>query len=221
MAENNYKNLTPAERVAKGGTAVNAVISIPEIQECFTMLGHTPEVMNNGLNLHDSVIRLMAKQVSEYGEQYAATENLHMKWAIAKKWYNRNLKLARIFLKDDPHAVTSLVLNGRRKGSVTGWCKDANLFYSNMVNNPVFIDKMSHTGCSAEAILNDHQLVKDVEMAQVKQNDESGEAQAATLARDNAIDEFLEWTAVFYEIADIALEDHPQWKERLGILERS
>lgn len=45
------------------------------------------------------------------------------------------------------------------------------------------------------------------------------ETQAATQARDEALDDLQEWMGDFVSIARIALEDQPQYIEMLGIVE--
>jgi hypothetical protein len=46
---------------------------------------------------------------------------------------------------------------------------------------------------------------------------EKGEAQAATEARDKALDNLQEWMSDYIAVARIALEDEPQLMEMLGI----
>ena len=53
------------------------------------------------------------------------------------------------------------------------------------------------------------------------QEKEKGEAQAATKARDAAIDELQDWLSDYLAIAKVALEDNPQLLEGLGVLVRS
>lgn len=57
--------------------------------------------------------------------------------------------------------------------------------------------------------------------AKTRQEKEKGEAQAATKERDAKLDALDQWFDDFKEIAIIALDDSPQWREKLGFLERS
>ena len=63
--------------------------------------------------------------------------------------------------------------------------------------------------------------VKALEAANLAQEKEKGEAQAATQKRDAAMDELQDWLSDYLGIAKIALEENPQLLEGLGILQRA
>lgn len=62
--------------------------------------------------------------------------------------------------------------------------------------------------------------VKEVESKLAAQLKETGEAQAATEARDKALDALMDWMSDFRAIAKLALAGDPQQLEMLGIVTR-
>ena len=48
-----------------------------------------------------------------------------------------------------------------------------------------------------------------------------GDKQNATDERDQAFDELAAWMSDYLAAARVALEDHPQWLEKLGVLART
>lgn len=55
----------------------------------------------------------------------------------------------------------------------------------------------------------------------LQQKNETGEAQAATQARDKKLDELAKWVSDLRAVAKVALADDPQQLEKLGILART
>lgn len=80
---------------------------------------------------------------------------------------------------------------------------------------------MATYGYTAEKIAAEKALIAQLETAKQAQAKEKGEAQQATINRNNRLDNLDEWISEFRIIAKIALEENAQWLEKLGILERS
>ncbi len=221
MSLQNASNKTITQSLLQAKTALTNVTKIIEIQELFSALGYTPEKIAEGAALHTKVSDLIAKQKAEYGEQFAATKNREELQQAAEKQYKRTFKLARIAFEDDKAAENALELLGKRKQSISGWLDQTTLFYKNLIPNEEYLQKLITFGYTSEKLLAEKGAVEAVIDAIAKQKQETGEAQAATKERDEQIDLFFGWMSTFYKIADIALEDHPQWKEKIGLFERS
>ncbi len=221
MSQSRKDNLTIPQAMLKAYTALINIKNSPDMQVLFDKLGYTEEKILEGMELHKEVTDLIAKQKAEYGEQYAATKmrnELHKK---AHKNYISTLKIARIALEHDKSAESALLLSGKREKSLAGWIEQTTVFYNNLINNSDYMEKVASFGYTRERLLAEREQIEDVITASAKQKRESGAAQAATKKRNEVLDTFLSWMVTFYKIVEIALQDHAQWREKLGLFERS
>lgn len=204
-----------AQNLIQNGTNVDAILS------AMTAFGYDTTAMDAGKALLDKANELHAKQKQEYGEQFAATDELNLARENANKTYMKHVKLARIALSNDRGAFESLQLSGDRKQSISGWIQQAKTFYANALVSTSVKGALSKFTVSEEVLNAGQAAILDVESKLNAQLKEKGEAQAATEARDKAFDDLQEWVSQYVSIARIALEDEPQLLESLGIVEPS
>ena len=133
----------------------------------------------------------------------------------------RLVKVARVALKNNPGAVTKLSLSGTRKKSLSGWTAQATQFYKNALGDKEILTALKEFGMNEQKLKAGLNLVKAIETANLTQEEEKGQAQAATQTKDAAIDELQDWLSDYLAIAKIALEEDPQLLEGLGILQRA
>ncbi len=114
-----------------------------------------------------------------------------------------------------------LGLVGQRKKSFSGWSGQVDQFYTNALADTTILPLLQRFGVTQEKLTAAKQLADETKAANAAQQKETGEAQQATLVRDNAIDELSGWLSDFIAISRIALEEQPQLLETLGILKRS
>ena len=133
----------------------------------------------------------------------------------------RFVKVARVALKKDAGASTQLDLKGDRKRSLSGWLAQASQFYNNALSNKSVLSALKEFGITEPKLKAGLSELEAVEAANLLQEKEKGEAQAATQKRDVALDGLQDWLSDYLAIAKIALEDDPQLLEGLGVLQRS
>jgi hypothetical protein len=207
------------EEILSGARVALTNVRLAEIATAVSLMGFEEEQFLEGdalFNTLDEAVRIQAK---EYGEQYASTEEFNSLWALGKKSSKTSLKIARIVFADDTASQVELELNGKRKRSFSGWYIQVRKLYLGMTD--ARIKKMGRFGINKNRIGKELQAVEAIATANAAQAKERGEAQEATKARDLALDNLDDWLDVFYKIARIALEDMPQAREKLGLLERS
>lgn len=210
------KNRTIDERLLDAQVAIDNALGDSGILNALTVYGYNSAKINAGKALLTSALELVNKQKAEYGEQYEASEKVQKAWDEADKEYMKTVKVARIALKDDVKAQTSLMLSGKRKATLSGWIEQADAFYSNLTKDTALMNKMSAFGYSTAKLNTEYALVKKVKDANLEHEKEKGDAQDATQKRDIKIEELDAWMSDFKGIAYVALDENPQWLEKLG-----
>ena len=202
-------------------TAIDNALTDDEVKGFLGVFGYDETSLNAGKTLLDEASQLNQQQLKEYGDQYSATQEFTAKWETAKSDYTRFTKIARVAVKNDPAAYQKLGLSGPRKQSFSGLSSQIEQFYTNALADPSILAAFGRFGVTQQKLTSGKQNYDAAKAASVAQQNEKGEAQQATLARDNAVDALDDWLSDFTAIARIALEEKPQLLEKLGILERS
>jgi len=210
-----------AARLLAAQVAIDNAISDSEVKSLLTELGYDDTRLNEGKILLDTTNQLQQTQQKEYGDQFEATGALKESWEKADKEYMRFVKVARIALKSEHALYQKLDLSGIRKKTLSGWLAQAKQFYLNALADTVVLEKMAAYGMTQAKLEAGKTQIEETETANASQEKEKGEAQQATLERDNAVDLLEDWLSDFIAIARIALEEKPQLLEKLGIVEPS
>jgi len=213
-------NTTIDSKLLSSKSAVSNALSNSAIQAMLNSFGYTESILQEGMELCTTTDNLHSAQKKEYGEQYAATDELNELKVLANHQYIQDLRIARIALKGQRSTQESLLLSGRRKESLSGWLKQAKTFYTNALNTPEVLAGMGTYNRTQEHLEAGLTKVNAVEQAYAAQLKEKGEAQDATEKRDSAFDTMQEWMSDFKSIARIALESQPQYLEMLGIVKK-
>ena len=210
------QNAPLADRLLAAQLAIDAVLADASLQTVLNSYGYDVAAMTAARALYEQAEALTALQQKEYGEQHAATEVVEKAWEVAKAPYIRSLELARIAFRKDRLAQTTLALGGIRKQSLTGWLKQAEQFYRNILATPELVaglTKYSYTTAMLEA---EYELVLALREANLVQERERGQAHKATETRDEVLDELDEWLSDFRDVARIAFANDLQKLEGMG-----
>jgi hypothetical protein len=215
-----YSNLSIDGKLAASQQALANAASNPEIAALLAGFGYDAARIAEGQALYDAAQAAQVAQKQEYGEQYAASQAFETAWKTANETYMQLVKVARVAFSADPNAATALGIAGRRKPTYSGWLEQAQIFYTTALANAAFQTELARFGVTLQKLQDGQALVAAVVAAKQAQGTETAEAQAATQARDNALEALDAWMSDFIAIAKIALEG-TQLSEALGILERS
>lgn len=215
------KNNTIDSKLLSAQVAIENSLTNSTIKESLAPFKYDEVRLQAGKALYDAARAAQDKQKKEYGEQFEATDELDAAMSAANMIYMTHVKIARVALKSQRGASEALQLSGRRKQTYSGWIKQTNVFYTNALDTDNIKSALDAFGITTKKLKEGQAAVKEVESKLTAQLKEKGEAQAATLARDEALDELQEWMSDFVTIARIALENEAQYLEILGIIEPS
>ncbi len=200
--------------------AIDNALNNPTILN-LSNFGYTSAKIQQGKKLYTIAATAQLAQQHEAGGQVSATTVVNDAWETAKKTYSRMIKVTRVAFKRNSGVAVQLGLNGGRKKSLSGWLAQANQFYQNALGDKAVLTGLKEFGITEQKLKAGLAELAVVETANLVQEKEKGEAQAATQTRDAALDELQDWLSDYLVIAKVALEDDPQLLEGMGILVRS
>ncbi len=201
--------------------AIDNALNNPKVLEYLSDFGYTKAKIQQGKQLYNTAAAAQLAQQAEAGGQISATTEVNEAWETAKKSYMRFLKVARVAFKRNSGVATQLDLSGTRKKSLSGWMAQAQQFYKNALGDQVVLSELKEFGITEPKLKAGLAELAVIEQANLVQEKEKGEAQAATEKRDAALDELQDWLSDYLAIAKVALEEEPQLLEGMGVLVRS
>lgn len=182
---------------------IDSALAHPGILAAIRGFGYDETHLVVDQTLYQEALALVNRHKVEYGEQYQATAAVKSAWAEAQAAYMRTLKVARAAFKNDAKACAALMLNGPRRRALSGWLEQAQTFYANLLGDAALMAVLAGFGYDRAKLETEQALVQAVQEANLTQE--------ITKQRDA-------WLADFRVIARVALEEHAQWLEILGIV---
>lgn len=213
-----FASIPLPELVARARTLF-ANAADPEVLPRLAPFGYAAADLEAGLDLIEEVEALTGAQQVEYAEQYEATEAVDGALAALDAVYTRHRKLARIAHPRASDGYRALGLAGTPPQAGERLVLAADTFYRALTQQPRL--GAGIRGLNAAAVVDGRARVGTARTAMDQQGEETGEAQRATRVRDEAVARLRAQAAELAAVAKVALEDVPQTRERLGLLERS
>lgn len=209
-----------SEYLGQAGQMLDALQSNPELAALFDPYPTNADWRAETYALYEEVQTAVNTQINEKAQQIAATQAYNQAQETANQAYKDTLQIARVAFMDDPEAQIALDLNGRRAVTQNGWLKQVRGFYQRLLEDPAKVTQMTAFNYTQEQLQQEAQLVETANQAKIIQNQEKADSQAATQARDEKIETLDKRLRLITGLAPIALKKHPQWQEKLGIIER-
>lgn len=171
-----------------------------------------------GLTLCGEAYTLEKEQIRLHGEQFRAKAKFDKLFAEVHPRYMDHIKFMRMAFRDDPRKLYELDAASARDMTLTGWLTQSKTFYTNAINDEDSLTKMVGYGISKEELEAAEAKVAEVAAANQEHKIKKGAAQDAIDRRDKALDILDKFRSEFIGICRIALKDHPQLLEKLGIV---
>jgi hypothetical protein len=188
------------------------------IKNAVADFGYDEKRMLEGQALYEKANKLYVQQIKEYSEQFGASQALKEIYEEASQVYMTHVKIARMALRDDFELYLALQLKGSRERTYDKWFAQANAFYTLALDNKKIQDAMAYLGITKKKLEDAYSLIKKFQQQANVQRLETGDAQRATLLRDEAVEELDDWIGDFIAVSRIAMEEDPKELEKLGLV---
>ncbi|NRB11595.1 MAG: hypothetical protein HRU35_08350 [Rickettsiaceae bacterium] len=135
--------------------------------------------------------------------------------------YYKDREKSRLVFTKDLEILSRLGLIGRPSSSLSSFLIDTDKFYKTIDSDENIKEKLVRLKINQEHISRSIVLIKDLHSAYIEYINQKGESQNATVVKRAAFDRIAEWMFDIKGVARIALKDHPQLLESLGIVVKS
>ena len=156
-------------------------------------------------------------QVDLSGQAEQATKELDAEWAaFSKDVYADHVERARRVFRGETGTLKRLGLNGARARAFDRWAGQARQLYATALGDADLQARLATRGLDAATLQAGLDAVDALAKRNRDQEDLKGRAQQARRDRDKARATPLDWLSGYYEAAERAFKDHPDWLERIG-----
>lgn len=190
------------------------------VEPLLTDFGITPAYLQQGETLYTETMALVNEQNKEKQEQAAAYDVFYIAQEEAADNTNATSKLVKLLGRNDKDVLNRLKVPATRSGAIAAWLDDTLSFYNRLLNEADFLTKLAPFGKDAAALTQEKDAIENLKTLRNKAIAEKGQAQEATRARNEKLDELKDYSTELRGLAQLALTDKPQLLEKLGILVR-
>ncbi len=215
-----HSNNSESDTLTKYALSLENVKNQPIIAEEMAACGYDTVKIKEGEELLADCTQDVEAQEKESGEATQASSSFHEAEADLGTLYRQHRKRAKVVFMNDAVTLQILGLMGVVPNAYAKWVDAMRIFYRGLKNNPEMLAKLARFKITITDVDAALALITDLETKYAAYKKEEGEAEDSTSVKDLAYQKIHDWMSEFYATAQIALEDHPQLLEALGIVVR-
>ena len=185
----------------------------PEAQVLLVRYGLDATRLQEGKALLTQVQTSHWTMRSQRRQQKVSTSSFHAGWDQARRLYRRHRQAAREILGND---ANQLLQKGLR--NYAGWLAQAQEFYSAVLNNPSYLEKLATIDIPAEQLLRASYLIDTMVTDKMSQTQNREGARTSKQVRDAHLSEAKGWFAVLMAAAEVAFRNQPGLFEAIDTL---
>lgn len=210
--------MAEAAMLNKWSQAVYNAQRRPEIANLLKEYTYDISKMSEGAALMDETITISKKNQTETDEASAAYAIYEKNYDALVDLYKIDRKKAKTILRKDPVTLDRLLLTGSFPEPYIKLTASATKLYEEISSDKALQAKLAPVKISVPDATSRLKLINAVKDTRYNWNAERGQSEDATIAKDEAFAKMDDWMDDFYGIAKIALADHPQYLEALGLV---
>lgn len=212
------KTRSIAQQIQNTRLLIDGALNQPVVTQQLAKFGFPKPEIKKGEVILNQVVLLQTTRSSKYGQQLSAYTHCKQDQAVAWEQYVYHVQSAKLAFRNDLGQQKRLQLDQPRKRSLAVWLTQARYFYQEIQQMPDHFAKM---GVTADELAQTQAMIEAMAAANRHCKTLVGEAQLATQQRNTAMKEMNVWVRRFTKVARVALEEHDQLLEGLGLVVRS
>lgn len=213
-----FFSLSTADLLQRAATLFTALRDSPDLLDALAPFQvEADDEVARGLALLEETRAAIGTQTAEAGEAVRATTAATQALATLEARYRRDRKLCRARHRPGSDGARVLGLVGEVPNADAALIAQADAFYRALQTSPDLFDGVR--GISRQTVTDGLARVDAARTAEAAQARESGEAQQATATRRSAEARLCALADDVADVSEIALDDRPQARERLGLAE--
>jgi len=206
-----------ADYFFKARHALNTARKNDRVYPLIAEYNMTYQKIDFGLALLEKLMDADKHKTELHGKQLEAHVILKNLLTEVRPVYMSHVKLMETKYRKNPERLERLMLLVPRERSMNGWLRQADTFYSNLIQDAEMMDRLEENTITLDKLTASHTKIKEVEWAYNNHSEAKGVSQDALEARNVLLEEFDLWFNEFLRVCKIALRKHPQLLEVLGI----